>query len=274
MKSIRLLPVVVFAAFALLVLKSVGLVTEGGYALLGTDWARAQEQEPAPDPDAAQGEGAPDDAGAAAQEEIDLTESDVNAAEKASEDLFSRAEPAPVESSRIDAVPVTQNSAGDKIPVGSADGVDQTEKAVLERLSERRSELDSRAADLDQREELVRAAEKRIEERIAKLEDLEARINSLVDQKKAQDAERFNSVVSMYESMKARDAAAIFNDLQSDVLVRVATQMSPRKLAPIMAEMDTEQAQQLTMRLAQEEPEPALDQSVDDMADLPQIVGE
>ncbi len=268
MKSIRLLPVVVFAAFALLILKSVGLVTHGGYALLGAEWAQAQEDTASGQ---AEGEERTADEG---QGDLELTEGDVNAAEKASEDLFSSAEPAPVESSQIDAVPVEQNTAGDKIPVGSADGVDQTQKAVLERLSERRTELDNRAADLDQRQELVEAAEKRIEERISRLEELEASVKSLVDRKKAQDEERFNSVVSMYESMKARDAAAIFNDLQSDVLVRVATMMSPRKLAPIMAEMETEQAQQLTARLAQEEPEPALDQATDEMADLPQIVGQ
>ena len=36
MKSIRLLPVVIFAALALLLFKGIGLLTTGGYVLIGT----------------------------------------------------------------------------------------------------------------------------------------------------------------------------------------------------------------------------------------------
>ncbi len=43
MKSIRLLPVVIFAALALLVFKGIGLVTNGGYVLTGTVPAIAQD---------------------------------------------------------------------------------------------------------------------------------------------------------------------------------------------------------------------------------------
>ena len=36
MKSVRLLPVVIFAALALLLFKGIGLVTSGGYVLTGS----------------------------------------------------------------------------------------------------------------------------------------------------------------------------------------------------------------------------------------------
>jgi len=42
-RSIRLLPVVIFAALALLVFKGIGLVTNGGYVLTGTTQVVAQD---------------------------------------------------------------------------------------------------------------------------------------------------------------------------------------------------------------------------------------
>ena len=43
LRSPRLLPVVIFAALALLVFKGIGLVTSGGYVLTGTQTAVAAE---------------------------------------------------------------------------------------------------------------------------------------------------------------------------------------------------------------------------------------
>lgn len=260
MRSIRLLPIVVFATFALLVLKTVGLVTQGGYVLTGAQSVFAQS-ESADDP-------------AALFADNGLSAREREAAQRASDNLFSRAEPAPLSSAQLDAVPVTENSLGEKVAIGPTDGVDETERAVLDRLSERRAELDVLEASLDTRKALVEAAEKRLAERITGLEAVEARIEALVAEKKALDDEQFAGVVGMYETMKPRDAAAIFNTLGADVLVRVAQHMNPRKLAPVMAEMDTERARDLTMRLAEVEPEPSLDAEVSDLENLPQIIGE
>ena len=43
---LRLLPVVLVAAVALLIFKSIGLVTQGHYALTGTEFAQAQQADP------------------------------------------------------------------------------------------------------------------------------------------------------------------------------------------------------------------------------------
>ena len=48
MKSIRLLPVVIFAALALLLFKGIGLVTTGGYVLIGRRRSLAATAEHAP----------------------------------------------------------------------------------------------------------------------------------------------------------------------------------------------------------------------------------
>jgi len=59
-----------------------------------------------------------------------------------------------------------------------------------------------------------------------------------------------DSLVKTYSSMKPRDAARIFNNLDDAVLVPVAGQMKPDVLAAILAQMQSEPAQKLTVKLA------------------------
>ena len=66
----------------------------------------------------------------------------------------------------------------------------------------------------------------------------------------------------------------IFDDLDLDILVRVAKMISPRKMAPILAAMNTPRAQELTVRLASETSENPEQMQAADLAALPQIVGQ
>ena len=54
----------------------------------------------------------------------------------------------------------------------------------------------------------------------------------------------------MYENMKAKDAARIFDRLDMKILVEVATQIKPRKMSEILAQMSPEAAERLTVELA------------------------
>lgn len=154
----------------------------------------------------------------------------------------------------------------------------ETEAVLIERLAERRAELDALAAELEQRAALVEAAELRIAERMAELEALEAGITGLVEAQDEAERQQFLSLVSMYETMRPRDASAIFNALDIEVLVEVALAMDARKLGPIVAGMDPSRAQELTVRLAM----PRMLHAAQTAAaaappapdELPQIIGE
>jgi flagellar motility protein MotE (MotC chaperone) len=144
---------------------------------------------------------------------------------------------------------------------GSGRSPSSAERAILERLSERHSELDARAKELDTREKLLKAAEKRLEGRIAELKSLEKRVDAAADMKDKNEATRFKNVVTMYENMKAKDAAKIFDRLDMKVLVDVSTRINPRRMADIMAQMSPEAAERLTVELAsrdKEKPTPEL----------------
>jgi flagellar motility protein MotE (MotC chaperone) len=54
----------------------------------------------------------------------------------------------------------------------------------------------------------------------------------------------------MYETMKPKDAAKIFDRLDLKVLIEVASQIKPQQMAAILAQMSPETAERLTVELA------------------------
>jgi flagellar motility protein MotE (MotC chaperone) len=136
-------------------------------------------------------------------------------------------------------------SAAPPLP-GGAD----SERAVLERLAERRAEIEARARELDMRENLLKAAEARLEGRIGELKAMEARIGEAERKRDDEAKAKVEGLVTMYESMKAKDAARILSRLELPVLLAVVERMNPRKMADILAAMDPEPAQKLTVELA------------------------
>ncbi len=124
------------------------------------------------------------------------------------------------------------------------------ERAILERLQERRQELDTRARELDIREGLIAAAEKRVEGKITELKQVEAQIGTAEEKKDEAEAARLKGLITMYENMKPRDAAKIFDHLEMTVLLEVAARINPRKMSDILAQMSADAAERLTVELA------------------------
>lgn len=155
------------------------------------------------------------------------------------------------------------------IPAGGAALPSGAERGILERLRQRREELDARARELDIRESLVKAAEQRIDAHLAEIKEVEAQIKAETKEKDQAEAARFKGLVTMYENMKPRDAAKIFDGLDMDVLIKVAAQINPRSMADIMAQMSPEMAERLTVALASK----AQQTAKNDPAQLPKIEG-
>jgi len=143
------------------------------------------------------------------------------------------------------------------------------ERAILERLQDRRQQLDARVREMDMRESLLQAAEKRLEARLAELKAVEARINAIVQQRDEDELKRFKGIVTMYENMKPKEAARIFDRLDMKILVDVTTQMKPATMSAILAQMSPEAAERLTVELASR----AASQKTQAADALPQIQG-
>ncbi|MCW8915304.1 MAG: hypothetical protein OQK24_05540 [Magnetovibrio sp.] len=125
----------------------------------------------------------------------------------------------------------------------------QSEIDLLQKLAERRVEIDERAKELKTREALLAAAESRIERKIQDFKALQATIESLITTYDEQQDTKLMSLVKIYENMKPKDAARIFEELEMDVLLQVAERMKERSLAPIMAKMNPVKAREVTVEL-------------------------
>ncbi len=134
-----------------------------------------------------------------------------------------------------------------------AAGISRAEMALLEDLRARRRELEERERKVELRERLLATTERRIDRRIGEMRAIEKHITELVaEHEKRQDAQ-LQSVVSMYEKMKPKDAAQIFQRLDMDIQTAVATRMKESKMAALLAQMDPEAAKMLTTQLARRE---------------------
>ncbi len=154
----------------------------------------------------------------------------------------------------------TNPSAGSSAPAappeeaGAGDGepptFTQNEIDVLQKLSVRREALDARQKDLDLRENLVKAAEARIDKKIAEMKELQSNIEGMLKQVDRQDEEKLKSLVKIYENMKPKDAANILSTLELPVQLGVLGHMKEAKVAPILSAMDLQQAKLVTDAMA------------------------
>jgi flagellar motility protein MotE (MotC chaperone) len=156
-----------------------------------------------------------------------------------------KAEAAKAEAARIGN---PNNKAG--LINGTQQSVSPSERALLERLGERREEIESRMRELEMRERLLDTAEKKLDSRVGDLKALEEKVGGPTAKPAAEEAKAIRNLVIMYEAMKPKDAARVFDRLGLDVLVPVVQQMSPRKMSEVLAAMAPERAEKLTVALA------------------------
>jgi flagellar motility protein MotE (MotC chaperone) len=244
-RDIRVIPVVLVAIFGLAVLKIAGLVIDGGYVF---DYQVSQP---------AKRSWAQDNLGYPSTAKVDPA--DITGSVKKEE------APKP-------AAPATEAPKPDGVvvfPEQNPQSVSPSERAILERLQARRQELEQRAREIEIRESLLKSAEKRIEGRVEEAKATEAKISTATGQKAEQDAARFKGIITMYEGMKPKDAAKVFDRLEMSVLYDIASQIAPRKMSDILGLMQPEAAERLTVELARRA---GTDKSAS-TAELPKIEG-
>jgi flagellar motility protein MotE (MotC chaperone) len=247
LREIRVIPVVLVAVAGLAVLKIAGLVIDGGYVFdykpESTRMSWAQENFNFPS--------------GSKTDSLDVTGS----VEKPKEEAPGTAPPAVA---KPEAKP-----EGVVVYPEQTQPMSASERAILERLQSRRQELEARAREVDIRESLLKAAEKRIESRTEELKAVESRISTATEQKSEADTARFKGIITMYEGMKPKDAAKVFERLEMPVLIEIATQIAPRKMSDILGLMSPESAERLTVEMARRA---GSDKSAS-AGDLPKIEG-
>ena len=123
---------------------------------------------------------------------------------------------------------------------------------VYDDLMQRRQMIEQKEKSLDQREALLKAGTEEINKKVEELTAIRNEIQSLLKKQNAEEEASTSKLVKIYEGMKPKDAAKIFNQLDMDVLISVVTKMSERKVSPIVALMDPQKARSLTLFLSEQ----------------------
>lgn len=144
--------------------------------------------------------------------------------------------------------PAADEAQPDDAPISL--GVSRAEMTLLEDLRRRREELEERERQAALREQLLIATEQRIDRKIADLRKIEEHVGKLVARHEEQQDARIANIVKVYETMKPKDAAPVFQRLALEIQADVATRMKDAKMAALMAEMSPESAEILTTHLA------------------------
>lgn len=158
----------------------------------------------------------------------------------------------PASAEAVAKVPLPTAGATPLLTLPSEPAVTPSERALLVDLRQRRIALDTREVAIATREVNFQALEKRLTLRVDELARLQTRLEGLERQRKEQDERSWRGLVKMYEAMKPRDAATIFNDLDPTVLIPVLDRMKETKAAVIMSAMLPDRARQVTTELASE----------------------
>lgn len=154
--------------------------------------------------------------------------------------------PPPVRAARPSAPPLPVQA----VAAAAADPAAQAERALLEQLRARRAEIEAREQAVAAQEVMLQAAERRLSRRIEELAALQQRLEGLDRARGDREEAGWRGLVRTYETMRPRDAAAIFNDLEMPVLVEILDRMGERKAAPVIGAMRPEQARLVTTELA------------------------
>jgi len=288
-RELRLIPVVAIAAAALFVLKTSAIVIEGGYTLIASRSAQAQglgvrapeapaaldDTAPRPERPRENGTAANSSANPSANSSVNSWVRDLYSPPAQAEDITGTVAAPPKPEPPKDAnaaAPNADKNAPAPVPLDIPRPVMSAgERAVLESLQQRRQELETRAREIEVRDSLLKAAERRIEQRLQELKEMETRLTGASAKKDEAEATKFTSLVSMYENMKAKDAAKIFDRLDLRILVEVVNAMNPRRMSDILGLMQPEAAERLTVELANRSG--AVERAPAAVPELPKIEG-
>ena len=168
LRDIRVLPVVLVAIVGLAVLKIAGLVLDGGYVF---DVQSSGE------------------AGVTQEAVLGAGDAELSRALRRATDAIRPTSPARRRPKKEEppkpAAPATEPAKPDGVVVfpDQTPQVSESERAILERLQERRQELEQRAREIEIRESLLKSAEKRIEGKVEEMKAVEARISTAAGQR-------------------------------------------------------------------------------------------
>lgn len=132
--------------------------------------------------------------------------------------------------------------------------------AIQTEMADRDGAASQRSRALELRERAMKASEKRLEANVQAQQKQAAKPVAATPTAQEAEGATLDQLARIYQSMKAKQAARVFERLEINVQVGVARKMRERSTAQILAAMTPDGAARLSMALASDTPrrQPAL----------------
>jgi flagellar motility protein MotE (MotC chaperone) len=128
----------------------------------------------------------------------------------------------------------------------------ETEVEILRRLQQRRAKLEQWEETLKVKDNVLKVTQTKIDQKLKELRSLKNEVVGLLKEYNKKDDAKLRSLVKIYESMKPKNAAKIFENLDMAILLEVIDKMKESKSALILAKMNSERAKELTVLYAEQ----------------------
>jgi flagellar motility protein MotE (MotC chaperone) len=143
--------------------------------------------------------------------------------------------------------PSTATCVSDKTP---------SEIALLESLSLRRQQLEAKEAEIAATLKAVKDAERQLDTKILTLRELEKSVKEAMKVKESKDAAKIASLVKIYSGMRAREAAKLMVDLDTETAAKIIGNMREIKAAALLSELPEDKAKAITEEITSLELKP------------------
>jgi len=136
--------------------------------------------------------------------------------------------------------------------IESTNNLNSDEVRLLKELSKRREELNQTQEELQMRENVLKATETKLDQKMQDLQSLQTHVEEVMKAYNEKENGKIKSLVRIYENMKPKDAAKIFDALEMPVLLDIVSHMKETKVSPILAAMQTNKASELSVELTKQ----------------------
>lgn len=125
-----------------------------------------------------------------------------------------------------------------------------SEVRLLEALGTRRMQLEARDKATNKRELELELFEKKLQEKWETLQTIQEEVKRQLGQLDKGEIAKEQSLSKVYENMKPKDAARVFDLLNLSVVMKILSHMKEKKISEIMGFLSTERARDITQELA------------------------
>jgi flagellar motility protein MotE (MotC chaperone) len=122
-------------------------------------------------------------------------------------------------------------------------------RVAPQNLSEEWQVLRQRQEEVQRREQTLQALEQELDAKLIRLQELEKRIQAMLEEADVLRDEKIKHLVDVYSNMKPRQAASALAALEEPVAVKILSGMRGRNAGEILSFVDAEKAARLTEAL-------------------------